>query len=243
MDVVRYYNSNAGVRVNLATGAASGGYANGDTFGGIEWLRGSQHNDRLIGDDGDNFLVGGAGADVLEGGEGVDYLGYYDSTAAVTVNLATGTATGGYASGDTFSGIQWVEGSRYDDHLTGDDGDNVLVGQAGADVLKWRLSATSDQPVEMMSLLKSPTGHVTNLSATGPGVMTATASSAVLINLSAHGGGTILLRDFDIADLDAADFVFESTEQRRSSELPAVHALELEDQGDSASWEGGAIEV
>ena len=134
-DYLVYFFSQAGVTVNLATGAASGGYANGDTFAGFERLRGSQHNDRLTGDDGDNFLVGGAGADVLEGGEGVDYLGYWDSTAAVTVNLATGAATGGYASGDTFSGIEWIEGSRYDDHLTGDDGDNWMWGNAGNDRL------------------------------------------------------------------------------------------------------------
>ena len=118
-----------------------------------------------------------------------------------------------------------------------------VSGALGTGSGKWRLAATSDQPVEMMSLLKSPTGHVTNLSTTGTGEMTATATGAVLIDLSAHGGGTILLRDFDIADLDDSDFVFESTEQKRSFELPAVHALELEDQGASVSWENGAIEV
>ena len=29
-----------------------------------------------------------------------------------------------------------------------------------------------------------------------------------LIDLSAHDGGTIMLRNFDIADLDAGDFLF-----------------------------------
>lgn len=30
----------------------------------------------------------------------------------------------------------------------------------------------------------------------------------VSIDLSAHGGGTILLKDFDITYLDAGDFIF-----------------------------------
>ena len=103
-----------------------------------------------------------------------------------------------------------------------------VSGALGTGAGKWRLAATSDQPLEMMSLLKSPTGHVTNLSTTGTGVMTATATGGMLIDLSAHGGGTILLRNFDIADLDESDFVFDSTEQQRSFELPEIHGLEVE---------------
>ena len=135
LDYMSFFSSNAAVTVNLATGAASGGYASGDTFSGIEWLGGSRHDDHLTGDDGDNLLHGAAGADVLDGGEGVDFLSYAGSDAAVTVNLATGAIFGGHADGDTYSGIEGVVGSRYDDRLTGDDGDNRFHGGAGADVL------------------------------------------------------------------------------------------------------------
>ena len=134
-DLLTYFHSDAAVTVNLATGAASGGRATGDTFSGIEWLGGSPYNDRLTGDDGDNVLVGYAGADVLDGGQGSDVLSYTGSDAAVTVNLATGGASGGHAEGDSFTSIERVAGSRYDDRLTGDDGDNVFRGGAGADVL------------------------------------------------------------------------------------------------------------
>ena len=33
-------------------------------------------------------------------------------------------------------------------------------------------------------------------------------SGGVRIDLSDHGGGTILLQNFDLADLDASDFLF-----------------------------------
>ena len=134
-DHLSYGQSDAGVTVNLATGVGSGGHAEGDTFTSIESVYGSRFADRLTGDDGDNNLYGSPGADVFDGGEGLDFLTYFHSEAAVAVNLATGAASGGYASGDTFSGIEWLGGSRHDDHLTGDDGDNVLAGRAGADVL------------------------------------------------------------------------------------------------------------
>ena len=117
-DHVSYFFSDAGVTVNLATGVASGGYAQGDTITSIESIAGSRHADRLTGSNGDDNLYGTFGADVLDGGEGDDFLTYFHSDAGVTVNLATGAASGGRASGDTFTGIEWLGGSRHDDHLT-----------------------------------------------------------------------------------------------------------------------------
>ena len=135
-DYASYVLSDAGVTVNLATGEAEGGHAEGDTLTGIEFLWGSSHADRLTGNDGLNGFFGGAGADTLDGGAGRDYAFYVDSKAGVTVNLATGTGRGGHAEGDTLTGIEGVAGSNYADHLTGDDGnDNHLLGRAGDDTL------------------------------------------------------------------------------------------------------------
>jgi len=134
-DWAAYWNSDAGVNVNLATGTGRGGDAEGDTLTGIEDLEGSDFADTLTGDDGDNWLWGDAGADVLDGGAGDDWASYWDSDAAVNVNLATGTGRGGHAEGDVLTGIERLEGSDFADTLTGDDGDNWLWGDAGADVL------------------------------------------------------------------------------------------------------------
>jgi Ca2+-binding RTX toxin-like protein len=92
IDSVSYAGSSAGVTVNLAIGAASGGHAAGDTLTGIENLIGSAFADTLTGNAGHNTLTGGAGADALDGGIGLDSASYAGSTAGVTVNLASGAA-------------------------------------------------------------------------------------------------------------------------------------------------------
>ena len=73
-DTASYKNSGAGIRVNLATGVASGGHAEGDTLSGIENLIGSDHNDILTGSDGNNVILGGDGHDKLKGKSGNDRL-------------------------------------------------------------------------------------------------------------------------------------------------------------------------
>ncbi|KAB0680346.1 right-handed parallel beta-helix repeat-containing protein [Aureimonas leprariae] len=97
----------------------------GQSNGGNETFKGLGGND---------VLNGGAGADVLDGGTGIDTASYAGS-GAVNVNLATGTASGGHATGDKFVSIENLTGSSYDDVLTGHSGSNVLNGGAGADTL------------------------------------------------------------------------------------------------------------
>ncbi|EME70698.1 calcium binding hemolysin protein, partial [Paramagnetospirillum caucaseum] len=54
---------------------------------------------------------------------------------AVTVNLGTGSASGGEAAGDVLSGIENLLGGNAADILTGDAGANRLSGAAGNDTL------------------------------------------------------------------------------------------------------------
>ena len=152
-DFADYINSPGAVTVSLATGIGSDSDAAGDQLVNIEDLRGSGLDDELTGDFGNNrlwggngddllaggagtdFLRGGLGSDVLDGGLGNDWAEYASSNAAVTVDLLNNVATGGEAQGDSFIDIEFVQGSRFDDVLTGDDGANTLVGAAGADEL------------------------------------------------------------------------------------------------------------
>ncbi len=147
-DAASYESSEIGVMVNLATGSATGGDAQGDVLIDIENLVGSDFTDDLTGDAGDNRLEGGSGSDVLTGGGGADVLdggssdgdqdtaSYATSAEGVTVNLESGTGTGGDAEGDTLIEIENLEGSAQDDHLIGDAESNQLVGGAGADTLE-----------------------------------------------------------------------------------------------------------
>jgi len=98
-------------------------------------LVGGSGNDLLDGGTGDDYLDGGAGADQLIGAEGFDGVDYSGSNAAVTVNLATGTGTGGHAQGDTLSGIELINGSAFGDTLSGSSGSDVIYGGAGNDII------------------------------------------------------------------------------------------------------------
>ncbi|MGB7336123.1 MAG: calcium-binding protein [Salaquimonas sp.] len=116
-----------------------------DGRNGTDYLFGEAGNDYLLGGEGDDVLDGGTGNDKLEGGEGADVIDggegdndaadYVSSDAGVTINLKTGVNSGGHAQGDTISNVEFVYGSMFDDHITGDDGTNRLVGRLGDDVL------------------------------------------------------------------------------------------------------------
>lgn len=84
---------------------------------------------------GNDVVIGGAGADKIDGGVGNDTSSYVDSTAAVTVNLATARNTGGYAFGDVLTNIENISGSLFNDNLTGNSAINILSGDAGDDTL------------------------------------------------------------------------------------------------------------
>ena len=49
----------------------------------------------------------------------MDFVDYSTSSAAVSINLTTNTASGGDATGDVLQGVDGVIGSAYNDSLTG----------------------------------------------------------------------------------------------------------------------------
>jgi Ca2+-binding RTX toxin-like protein len=134
-DTASYAGSSASVIVNLDTSTGVGGDAQIDTLSGIENLIGSDHNDVLGGDAGDNNFTGGAGGDLIDAGDGTDRVIYANSSAGVAVDLGTGMGSGGHADGDILIGIENLFGSIHDDSLIVDANDNVLHGLDGADTI------------------------------------------------------------------------------------------------------------
>ncbi|MBF0110371.1 MAG: cadherin-like domain-containing protein, partial [Magnetococcales bacterium] len=153
IDTASYSGSAGAVTINLGTGIVSGGDAEGDSLVSIENLTGSLSadtltgstaanvlqggagNDRLDGSGGNDTLYGGDGADTLIGGNGTDTASYAMSGTGVTVNLTSGSGSGGEAQGDTLTTIENLTGSQQGDTLTGSSAINVLDGGAGDDLL------------------------------------------------------------------------------------------------------------
>ncbi|MDB5823804.1 MAG: hypothetical protein JWR21_2508, partial [Herminiimonas sp.] len=149
----------------VAANTASDGTGGTDTLSGFETILGGSGNDSLYGDsldntlignDGNDLLSGGAGIDTLQGGAGDDLLrggagndsldggsntafgdtaDYSDQGIAVTVSLATLTATGASIGTDTLANIENIRGGTANDILTGDAGANQISGNAGNDTL------------------------------------------------------------------------------------------------------------
>jgi Ca2+-binding RTX toxin-like protein len=146
-DTADYALSPLAVTVDLLNHAASGGEASGDTLVSIENVIGSDagaERDFLYGDNGANSLYGLAGSDILEGGGGADTIDggtgwdtarYLHSASGVTINLETNVNTGGEAQGDMLYGVENVQGSNYNDSLTGGAGNDSLSGGGGADTI------------------------------------------------------------------------------------------------------------
>jgi Ca2+-binding RTX toxin-like protein len=156
------YSGDAGVTVDLSTGLAAGGEAQGDVISGFEDIDGTEYGDTLTGsaiansltgdagndilsgldgDDqlygraGNDILRGGAGADLLIGHEGIDLVSYYGATIAVTVDLTGGTGNGGDAQGDAYFDIENANGGIAGDRIHGNAYANALSGYDGNDAL------------------------------------------------------------------------------------------------------------
>lgn len=116
-DTASYEDARSGVRADLVKVSSNTGDAAGDTYTGIENLRGSGNDDQLIGNGGKNLLDGRGGDDLLVGRKGNDTLK-------------------GQAGNDTLRGDLGNDkllGGKGRDRLEGGDGNDLLRGQGGRD--------------------------------------------------------------------------------------------------------------
>lgn len=157
-DTISYERFTQGVYIDFATLGGwswdpSAKYIYGDSIAGMENVTGTRWNDIILGDtggnvlrglagddalygrDGDDTLEGGVGADHLDGGAGSDTASYSSSNAGVYIDLGSGMAAAADAAGDVFTSIENITGSKFDDELRGDGGNNVLNGGGGDDFI------------------------------------------------------------------------------------------------------------
>lgn len=153
IDTATYVDAATGVNANLTSSNQNSGEATGDSYSNIENLTGSEFNDaltgnssnniltglggndRLNGASGDDILRGGAGSDTLSGSSGSDTADYSLSGAGVVASLSSSGNNTGDARGDTYSSIENLTGTEFNDTLTGDSGNNVIMALAGDDMI------------------------------------------------------------------------------------------------------------
>jgi Ca2+-binding RTX toxin-like protein len=126
-DTLDYSAAPAAVAVNLATGGASGA-AGSDTIVVSENVVGSDFGDTITANTVANLLSGRAGVDVVD---------YSSTPAGISVDLESGTVSGGSGS-DRLVDVESVTGSTFNDELAGSAGPNVLSGGAGQDTMNGR---------------------------------------------------------------------------------------------------------
>jgi Ca2+-binding RTX toxin-like protein len=101
---------------------------------GRDQLFGEGGNDKLHGGSNDDFFGGAGGNDLIVGGKGRrDFAQYLGGPKAVRVDLGRGRARGW--GKDRLRGIEFVGGTKFNDHLSGNQGRNALFGQRGDDRL------------------------------------------------------------------------------------------------------------
>lgn len=203
---------------------------------GNDELRGGGLNDLLNGDEGDDTLFGERGEDVLNGGDGNDTLSGADEAdilngdagddylnggrAIDTLNGGTGNDTlEGGGGNDTLSGgdgedqllgedgNDTLDGGAGFDRLNGGEGFDVLTGGSGAD---WFILSGANFDNDRITDFEDGVDRIVFRASTGITSMAdfndiRQAGSDVVIDTDA---GNVRIENFDIADIDAADFIF-----------------------------------
>ncbi|MGH2636373.1 MAG: hypothetical protein ACRDHU_09565, partial [Actinomycetota bacterium] len=113
----------------------------------------------LFGGSGDDRLSGGAEDDSLGCGEGVDWIDFSAAAAAVTVDLASGTATG--QGLDAVAECENIAGSALADTLTGDAGANRIAPGLGDDTVD------GGEGIDVVGYDDAPAAVVVDLGANG----------------------------------------------------------------------------
>ena len=118
----------------------------------------------LDNDDSPALLVAPAALTVVEAGSDTYRVELQTRpTAQVTVTI-TGIDDAGVSPGSTVALTVPSGASRTIEAADLEAGAEGFDGSLGDGLGKWRLRVESDQPIVVMSLLSSPTGHLTNLS-------------------------------------------------------------------------------
>ena len=180
--------------------------------------------DFITGGSGNDWIVAGAGADHLDGGAGWNMVSYYNAPTGVTVNLASGIGSGGYAQGDTYANFQGVQGSLAggnvliannagdqiygfggNNTLQGGSGNDLLVGGIGNDTFVYNNVSYGNDEIKNF-ILGSDHIQISKTVAANFAALTITQSGAN--SILTFGGGTIQVDNVLATNLSTTNFLF-----------------------------------
>jgi len=217
-----------GLRVDLAAGTVRGPDKQVDTLSSIEQIRGTHLNDTMVGDDANNTFFGLAGNDRLDGGAGFDTVRYdrddrYFGVDGILANLANGRVRDAFGFTDRVTNIEALRGTEQRDRIFDDNANNAFRGNGGNDYFSLsggndtvRGGADRDQfvfvgtsfgtdVIEDFSL--ADRDRIQILEADSMDDLTfLQQGSTGIVRLNANS--QVLLLNFDVNTLDAADFIF-----------------------------------
>ncbi len=196
VDTVDYSTSIAGINVSLTQEYGFDGSGARDSLAGFENVNGSNFNDTIVGNAGENTIYGNGGVDILYGsygddtiygGEGNDTL--FGDIQIATVNDGNDTLFGG-AGNDTLIGFGG------DDVLNGGEGVDNLWGGSGADTFVFD---NTGQGLDYVRDFNAGDGDVLDISDILNGVYNdpATQSISDFVMISDSGANSILSVDAD----------------------------------------------
>jgi Ca2+-binding RTX toxin-like protein len=195
-DTVTFVSVTVQLTADLQTQTATNTNGDSDALLEFENLTGTNTFDTLRGNSGPNVITGLDAPDNFQGRSGDDALvdpvfpvdlgsaQYSDATGPVTGTAGNGshTASGAGVGTDTLVNIHGIEGSPFDDLLTGDSSDNLLDGFGGSDFF---------EPLGGFDHVEGGTGAdtITYANETGP-IVTADLSTSTTGNVSVPGNSS-----------------------------------------------------
>ncbi|WP_456023843.1 calcium-binding protein [Pseudomonas protegens] len=126
--------------MSAVNGTSDVDYRRGTDGAGV-MLEGSGTDNEIIGGAGDDWMLGTDVADHFVGGEGFDTVSYSDSLEGVRVSDWSNVDGLTSAYGDTFTGIEAIEGSKFDDLIYRSEGSMIIDGSDGWDTVSYLQTA------------------------------------------------------------------------------------------------------
>lgn len=150
--------------------------------------------------------------DPYEGSSYSDYVIHNEASSTINMNEGHDTLLAGEGDDviDGGDGHDWLYGEEGDDTIHGGEGYDKLYGGSGDDTFVFKAGHGDDVIGDFTNgedTIAIDISGLTGVSEFSHLTITENDGSAV-IDLTAHGGGTIELTGFDMNDLDATDFTF-----------------------------------